>query len=161
MKTGFGIIYLVVFLAVLASAQGIFAQNISSKELIDRASQYDGKLVVYSGEAVGEVMPRQEFAWINVHDGSNALGIWLSRALAQEINFTGSFQSRGDFLEVTGIFHRACPEHGGDLDIHAQGIRMLRKGEVFQYKINLDKRNLTLVLLGILSIWTLTLLKRK
>ncbi len=138
------------------------AQSISSNELITHAKVYDGKLVTYSGEAIGDVMFRGEFAWVNINDGNNAIGAWVSAALAKEINFMGAYKSRGDTLEITGIFHRACLEHGGDLDIHAQTLRKLAGGKAVNQEIDFLKVKIILILLGALFlIWILTLFKRK
>lgn len=139
-----------------------YAQPISSTELINNAKQYDGKTVVYTGEAIGDIMKRGDYAWMNINDGQNAIGIWVNSSLVKDIAYTGSYKSIGDEIEVTGVFHRACTEHGGDLDIHAQAIRKIDSGRSIQEKFNLGKRNLAMVLLGILCfIWILTLLKSK
>jgi hypothetical protein len=139
-----------------------FAQPISSAELINNAKLYDGKTVTYEGEVIGEVMVRGEYAWINVNDGQNAVGIWVNKNLTQDILYAGNYKFKGDGLEITGIFHRACPEHGGDLDIHAQGLRKIRPGRQTLEKLNLGKRNLALVLLGVLClVWILRQLKIK
>jgi len=107
-------------------------------------------------------MPRGEFSWININDGENALGVWISSGLAKEINFTGSYKTRGDNLEITGTFHRACVEHGGDLDIHAQSMRKLASGRAVKEKAHSDKVRASLILLGaIFIIWTFTLFKHK
>jgi hypothetical protein len=126
-----------------------FGQVISSSELISNAKQYDGKTVVYAGEVIGEVMLRGKYAWINVNDGQNAIGIWMDKNLTKDILYTGSYKSRGDWIEIVGIFHRACLQHGGDLDLHAQAIKKINPGRNLQEKLNLGKRNLTFILLGI------------
>lgn len=139
-----------------------FAQSIPSSELISNAKQYDGRPVVYAGEVIGEVMARGGYAWINVNDGENAIGIWLPKGLAQEIDYAGSYKSIGDQVEINGIFYRACPQHGGDLDIHALSLRIIRPGRPVKERLNLSKRNFVFVCLGILvAIWILTLLKRR
>lgn len=139
-----------------------YAQSISSSELINNAKQYDGKPVAYEGEVIGDIMARGEYAWINVHDGQNAIGIWINKNLTKDILSTGSYKSKGDWVEIAGIFQRSCLEHGGDLDIHAQEINKIRPGRPTQEKLNLNKRNFVLVLLGILGlVWILTQLKRK
>ena len=138
------------------------AQPISSTELINNAKQYDGKTVTYEGEVIGDIMRRGDYAWINVNDGENAIGIWLKSALTKDIVYTGSYKSKGDRIEVTGIFHRACPEHGGDLDMHAQAINKISSGRLVVGKNNSGKSNLATLLLGILCvIWILILLKRR
>ena len=162
MKINFKLDLIILCLAFFVLPQPSFAQGLSSSELIQNAKQYDGKLIVYTGEVIGDVMPRGGNAWVNINDGNNALGIWMSASLAKEINYEGSYKSRGDSLEVTGIFHRACPEHGGDLDIHAQGLRKLATGRIVNEKINLDKINLGAILLAALFfVWILTLFKKK
>ncbi len=139
-----------------------YAQPVSSTELINNAKQYDGKIVIYEGEVIGDIMKRGDFAWVNVNDGQSAIGIWINTSLVKDIVYTGSYKSVGDGVEVTGIFHRACPEHGGDLDIHAEVLRKTALGRSVQEKLNPGKRNLVIVLLGVLClIWILTLLKRK
>jgi hypothetical protein len=139
-----------------------FSEGLSSSELIINAKDYDGKLVTYVGEVIGDVMLRGEFAWVNISDGDNALGVWVSSSLTKEINFTGSYKLRGDNLEIAGVFHRACPEHGGDLDIHAQTLRKISSGRIVNQRLNLDKKNLSLILFGALFlIWILSLFRRR
>jgi len=138
------------------------AQEISSKELIKNAKLYDGKTVVYKGEVIGDVMVRGGFAWVNAYDGINAIGIWVPLAFTREIVYTGSYKAKGDIIEVTGIFNRACPEHGGDLDIHAQALRKLASGRVVRETLNPSKVKQALILLGVLFlVWILTLFLRK
>ncbi|MDI6758448.1 MAG: hypothetical protein QMD94_02070 [Candidatus Omnitrophota bacterium] len=129
-----------------------YAQPLSSTELINNAKTYDGKIVVYEGEVIGDVMRRADYVWINLHDGKNALGIWLHKDLAKGILFTGSYKTKGDWLEVQGSLQRACKQHGGDLDIHAQTIKKIRSGRLLQINLNLAKRNLAIFLLGVLCL---------
>jgi hypothetical protein len=153
---------LVIIFSVFIPLTPVFSQSLSSSELIKNAQEYDGKLIVYSGEVIGDVMLRGEFSWVNMNDGQNTLGVWVNRALAQEISFTGNYKTRGDSLEVKGIFHRVCIEHGGDLDIHAQSLRKIANGRIVEEKTNFDKVNAIFILLGVLFlIWIFTLFKHK
>ena len=127
-------------------------EAISSAELINNAKQYDGKAVTYKGEVIGDIMMRGGFAWINVNDGVNAIGIWSNEDLVKDIVYTGNYKSRGDTVEVKGIFHRACLEHGGDLDIHIDGLRKTNSGMVIRERLDIAKRNQAFVLLGILGL---------
>ena len=129
-----------------------YAQQLSSTDLINNAREYDGKSVVYVGEAVGDVMMRGDFAWVNINDGENAIGVWLNKELAGEIKFTGSYRSKGDRLEITGVFQRNCTQHGGDMDIHAQGIRKINLGRVVSEKLDTSKRNFVFILLVVLCL---------
>lgn len=139
-----------------------FAQTLSSTELINNAKLYDGKIVSYEGEVIGDVMVRKENAWANINDGVNAIGVWINASLVKNITYEGSYKSIGDRVEVSGIFHRACLEHGGDLDIHALTLRKVNLGRLKQERVNPDKRNQAFILFGVLiSVWILSLLKRK
>ena len=129
-----------------------YAQHISSTELINKAKEYDGKSVVYVGEAIGDVMVRGDFVWVNLNDGENAIGIWLDKELAKEIKYTGSYQTKGDRLEIAGVFHRSCIQHGGDMDIHAQDLRKISPGKLVKEELDTGKRNFTIILLGILCL---------
>jgi len=102
--------------------------EVSSSDLIERAADWDGKRVVYRGEAVGEAMKRGDFAWLNLHDGSNAIGVWCPFRFAERVRIPGDYFHSGDMVRVTGVFHRACPEHGGDLDIHAVSLDLASAG---------------------------------
>jgi hypothetical protein len=119
-----------------------FAETVSSTELINKAKDYDGKTVVYQGEVIGEVMARGEYAWVNLNDGKNALGIWIRKDLVGQIANTGSYKVIGDTVEVTGVFHRSCLAHGGDLDIHAESLRLIENGN--RVRQHLSSRRLKL-----------------
>ncbi len=147
---------------LLVFANYSYAQPISSAELINNAKFYNGKVVLYGGEVIGDVMIRGGYAWLNVNDGKNAIGIWTTRDSAADINYTGSYKSRGDYIEVIGVFNRACLQHGGDLDIHAQSIWKIRSGRHIIERANTNKRNLAVILLGVLCLlWILKRLKLK
>jgi len=129
-----------------------FAQASSSSELINNAKQYDGKTVSYSGEIIGDIMIRKEHAWVNVNDGKNAIGIWIKKELIKDIIYTGSYNAKGDLVEITGVFHRSCVEHGGDLDIHAQTITKISSGNKTPHSVNKKEINLILFLSGIITV---------
>ncbi|MEK6714436.1 MAG: DNA-binding protein [Candidatus Omnitrophota bacterium] len=130
--------------------QNVYAQPISSTELISNAAQYDGKTVEYEGEVVGEVMRRGAYAWVNINDGANAIGIWSLNSKLSEVNFTGSYKTNGDRLRIKGQFNRACLMHGGDLDIHAEEIIKIKSGELKEHALPQYKQNLVIYLSGVL-----------
>ncbi len=148
---------------VLCLAFDCYAQpvSVSSTELLNNARQYDANSVVYKGEVIGDVMVRGDFAWVNVNDGNNAIGVWLSRELADKIKFTGSYHNIGDRLEITGTFHRNCTQHGGDMDIHAQDMRIIQPGKAVSGELNTTKRNAVYILLAVLFILIIFVRRRK
>lgn len=162
MKNNLKLVLISLFVLLFFSPQYVCGQNLTSDNLIRQAKEHDGKIVVYSGEVIGDVMRRGEFAWININDGHNAIAIWASSALTKEVQFMGNYKTQGDFVEITGIFNRNCLEHGGDLDIHAQALRKISTGKIVEHKLDLIKLKLSFILLGVLLlIWILILFKRK
>jgi hypothetical protein len=120
------------------------AQAPSSLELINNAKQYDGKIVTYKGEVIGDVMIRGEYVWLHVNDGIIAIGIWAPKTMTKDIRYAGDYHKKGDIVEVTGMFHRSCLEHGGDLDIHAQSIDEISFGNKILHTVSRRKINLAL-----------------
>jgi hypothetical protein len=115
-------------LLTLAAAR-LFGQE-GSAELIGKSKEFDGRSVEFVGEAIGEPMRRGDHVWLNLLDSGGAIGIWANRADLPAIRYFGSAAARGDTLRVRGIFHRSCPEHGGDLDIHAATLEVVSPGEL-------------------------------
>lgn len=140
-----------------------YAFALTSTELIENSKEYDQQIVSYRGEVVGEVMLRGNSAWINVNDGVNAIGVWTPVDLVKEIKFAGNYKYRGDRVEITGILNRACSEHGGDLDIHAQGITIFKPGYETYRPLNRSRLNLALVffVLSLILIGLNAYLKKK
>jgi hypothetical protein len=148
------------FFAAVFLYQGLCFGQTSSADLISKAKELDGRQVTYSGEAIGDVMKRGDFAWANIHDGANAIGVWMTSEMAATIRLTGAFKHTGDRVEVTGIFHRVCVEHGGDMDIHAQSLSLQAPGMPTPHGCDKTKKDLAIKLLGVLVIvWILSLLK--
>lgn len=116
------------------------AEVVTSPEMIDNADALDGKPVRYRGEAVTAVLNRGEYSWINLNDGSNAIGVWCKSAALMPVEFVGDYKHKGDILEVEGIFNRACRAHGGELDIHAKTVNVLKRG--FMMKEKMDRLRL-------------------
>ncbi|MCX5698525.1 MAG: DNA-binding protein [Candidatus Omnitrophica bacterium] len=120
--------FAILCLVLLVVSYNCYAQTSTSLELINNAKQYDGKTINYKGEVIGDVMIRQDYAWLQVNDGIIAIGIWAPKTMIQDILYAGNYHKKGDIVEVSGIFHRSCLEHGGDLDIHASEIKKITSG---------------------------------
>lgn len=119
---------LILVLAITAAVSPVFAGTVDSQTLLERTMEYDGEAVIYVGEVIGDIMRRGEYVWLNVSDGNGAIGVWLPAAMAEPVKLAGEFGSKGDYVEVSGVFLRACPEHGGDIDIHASQLTVLQPG---------------------------------
>jgi hypothetical protein len=158
---GYGLWVMAQAVFLLALAPASFAQGVSSSELISRSREFDGREVAYSGEVIGDVMRRAGGAWVNLNDGDNAMGVWMTAGAAGGITYTGSYKSSGDLLNVVGDFHSSCPEHGGEMDIHARSVSKSASGRKIAEKASRAKLNQVLILTGVLAtIWILSLLRR-
>jgi len=123
------------------------AQKVTSEILLNNTFQYDGKTVIYFGEVVGDVMGRGQIAWISVYDGTYAIGVYVPLEMLGENMISGDYHHKGDMIEVTGVFNRACSEHGGDTDIHAKSVRVIAPGYVVEHPVSMSKVFFTLLVL--------------
>jgi hypothetical protein len=123
-----GVVSVLFLFLLCAFPAAALAEEVGSNDLIEQAKAYEGREIVFSGEVIGDILDAGDHVWINVSDGSNAVGVWTQRDLAREIHMAGRYEQRGDTVRVTGVFHRACPEHGGDFDIHAKNVTLVQRG---------------------------------
>ena len=132
---------------------GIFPSSIycktiyTSDTLIANSNQLDGKTITFCGEVVGDFLQRGDHCWVNVYDGSQAIGIYCKTKMAQHITFFGDYKHTGDMVEVRGVFHKACKEHRGELDIHAEYLRIIKTGVNREHPLSKSRLYLALSLL--------------
>ncbi len=136
----------IVLLALLIAAAPVCAgaAGVTSVELVERPGEWDGRTITFTGEAIGEAMVRGDEVWLHLNDDAYAdrtvdeggalsgynsgHAVVANTELASAVTVFGDHRHRGDLVEVTGIFNAACPEHGGDMDIHVEGLRVMRPG---------------------------------
>jgi len=119
---------LAVIILLLIFTANCYAVTWSSIELIEKAKELNGRRLNYSGELVTAILNRGEYSWINLNDGFNAIGIWCKSSSLSVVKFIGDYKNRGDMIEINGTFHRACSVHNGELDIHADTIKVIKHG---------------------------------
>lgn len=129
-------------------------------DLINNSKYYDGKTVNIQGEALLEVMEREGGAWININDGSNAMGLWLPLVEAGKIKKFGDYHTVGDQLKVEAIFHRSCTEHGGDMDLHFVKWIHLEPGHDKTLEMNTNRILLAVLLTTITAVIGFTFFKK-
>jgi hypothetical protein len=136
--------------------------EVNSASLVENANLWNGRIVTFKGEAIGECMVREKMAWIHLNDDAYmeknieegaALGgynsghaVWVSAELAREIRFFGDFKHDGDIAKVSGVFNAACREHGGDMDIHASSMEILLIGHPVRHLVNTNRMMVAAVL---------------
>ena len=129
--------------------------EVNSASLVENAVFWNGKSISFKGEAIGEFMVRGDMAWIHLNDDAymeknieegallggynSGHAVWLSAELARQILFWGDFKHDGDIVKVSGTFHAACREHGGDMDIHAASMVVIRTGHPVRHHLNVQR----------------------
>ncbi|MDF2586360.1 MAG: hypothetical protein K0S41_201 [Anaerocolumna sp.] len=132
----------------------VSAESISLSELIENGTNMDGEELTIQGEAIGESMNRGDYSWININDGSAAIGVWLKSKDAEKVSYFGNYKYIGDTIKLKGHFYRACKEHGGEADFHADSFEIVKEGHETIKKISNGK----LVSAGILSLCAMIVL---
>lgn len=86
--------------------------------------------VSFEGEAVGDLVNAGDgHRWANVMGTSNAvISVFLTDEQASLIHDVGDYHSTGTTLKITGTYHIACPEHQGELDVHASKAEVVNAG---------------------------------
>lgn len=120
----------------------------SINDLVGNPSEYDNQTVTLTGEVIGELMVRQDGCWVNMNDGTNAVGIWISKTDADLIEIFGDYKHTGDTITVTGIFYESCPEHGGEPDVHGSSLSVENRGVEQRETISVEK---ILLAVGVVS----------
>ena len=143
-------------------------EEVSSATLVEEAKNWNGRKVIFTGEAVGESMVRglkcwihindDAYMWKNIEEGAKLGGynsgqaIWVDAGLAGKITYYGNYLNEGDIVKVTGTFNSVCRDHGGDMDIHADTLEIVRIGHPVKHIANFKRAWLGLVLLGLAGV---------
>jgi hypothetical protein len=112
--------------AAVASESGE-AMSPAEVVAIDRA--LDGSVVIVEGEAIGEhLRARGGGRWVNILGDEVGLGIWVTDAMAEGIEYFGDHRHDGDIVRVVGVVNIACDEHAGEFDVHAESFTTIASG---------------------------------
>lgn len=132
-------------------------REVTSNNLYDCPQFHDGQRVRYRGEVVGALLHRDIGVWAQLNDdvyaellgplpahrdyrGGNAgVGVLLPAQASQQITFIGGPQTRGDILEVEGVFNRVDPS-GEVAVIRADTARLVADGEPSPDPVLTDRR---------------------
>lgn len=122
--------------------------DVTADELLDCPETFDRRTVRYRGEVVGGLLDRADGVWAQVNDDAYALdvgplpahrdyrggnvgiGVLLPPDLAEQIGTVGGPRTRGDQVEVVGVFRRVDPATREVTVIRASDGALVRPGEV-------------------------------
>jgi hypothetical protein len=132
----------------------------SSNELIEKSKELNGRKLNYRGELVTTSLNRGEYSWINLNDGFNAIGVWCKSSSLRDVKFAGDYKNKGDMIEVNGVFNRACSAHNGELDIHADTIKIVRYGHPVNRTIDTKRIESAIILFVVVFFAVIVFRKR-
>lgn len=115
------------------------AQAVLVKELAEKGRGFDGKKVTITGEVIGEVMYRGNYAWVNVLDPSGAIGVFMPADMARAIGSVGGYFRTGDIVRITGTFSISCKQHNGEPDIHAEEMIVVQEGKPIPHRVSPER----------------------
>ncbi len=120
-------------------------------DLVNEPVRWEGLEVKVRGEIVGDILKGEGGSfWINVSDGESAIGVFLPQKLAKNLEMErwkgGNYLVKGTELMIKGVFNSACAEHGGDLDLHAMEVRLIRESRSIHHPLSFLKVKLALFL---------------
>ncbi len=127
---------------VWAGEFGEAAGLVDSATLISKARHYNARIVTYRGEVVGDIMARDAGVWLNINDDdysrqgqefklagyNQGLSVLAPQGTEKQVTRAGNYAWRGDYVEVTGVFHRSSPKHGGEMFIQASSVEVIKPG---------------------------------
>jgi hypothetical protein len=134
---------------------GVQAQIVSIQELLNQSKTFDQQTVIIEAEVILEVLERGDMAWLNVNDGTNAIGVYLPLSMTEQLSSFGDHQNKGDFVRIEAVFYRNCNEHGGEMDLHATRLSIIEAGYKIERPISTWKFSFALVgfTLSMVSLW--------
>jgi hypothetical protein len=140
----FKIVLAVFFILFSFTRIALADEKLTFNELVENGKAFDKKQVKISGEAIGEALQRGSYTWINISDGTLPMGIWMRSEDADKVKVFGDYHNKGDVIEITGTFNRACSEHGGDMDIHANSVAILLEGKKIAHPLEHRRFNISI-----------------
>lgn len=133
-------IAILLLIAVLAPSGRLIAIVYTPTELINNALKLDRQEIELQGEAVGEIIERDSGkCWINIYDGSSAIGVYINLEEAQKIGFFGTHKQKGDIVAIKGKLFANDESTGGELDVRGKSLRIVTPGHHILYPVPLWK----------------------
>ena len=117
----------------------------------------DGSDVRFTGEVVGDVVKAENgYTWVNIMgSANNVIGVRMTDEQAQLVQNIGSYHESGTVLRVSGEYNVACPEHQGELDVHASNVELVDAGGPTEHLLDSGR---VIVAISLVSLALLVLL---
>ncbi len=129
------------------------------KSLLSATARQDQHKVEVEGEAVGSsIYADSGHKWVNIKKDNAMIGVYMANEDAAKITNWASYGHAGDTLSVKGVYHLACAEHNGELEVHADSVDVVQTGS--SWHISWDAAMLAWGILLIIVGIVVTLLRR-
>lgn len=127
-------------IVVLVPSGRLIATVYTPTELINNALKLDKQEIELQGEAVGEVIERDNGkCWINIFDGSNAIGVYIDIEEAKKIGIFGTHKFKGDIVAIKGKLFANDESTGGELDVQGKSLKVMTPGHPILHPVPLWK----------------------
>lgn len=131
---------LLLLIVVLVPSGRLIAAVYTPTELINNALKLDKQEIELQGEAVGEIIERDNGkCWINIFDGSSAIGVYISIEEAKKIGIFGTHKQKGDIVAIKGKLYANDESTGGELDVQGTSLKVVTPGHPILYPVPLWK----------------------
>ena len=126
----------------------------SISELLSASSRMDGDKVSISGEVVGYAAKAGTgHSWLNIQDQEGkVISVYVRNSLAERVGTFGKYGTQGDKVELSGVYHRACPAHAGELEIHAVSLNGKVEGCPVYHEVSPELGIAGIVMLGMAAV---------
>jgi hypothetical protein len=153
-----GVLTLVLAFSLIISVPALAVGSIT---LIENSDFYDGHTITYRGEVIGDVMVRGDGVWVNVNDDAysrqgrgfrlagynQGQSVLLPPGSEKKIKQAGNYVWRGDIIEVTGVFHKASADDGGEMMIEARSVKLIKRAFRLDHFVVVHKIVIAVILL--------------
>ena len=76
----------------------------------------------------------------------------VRNSLAERVGTFGKYGTQGDKVELSGVYHRACPAHAGELEIHAVSLEVKVEGCPVYHEVSPELGIAGIVMLGMAAV---------
>jgi len=109
---------------------------VTGTELVTHGKLYNRRIVAFTGQVIGSPIRDGRKAWVNVSDGFYAIGALVEAKELSKINSYGSYWDVGAEVRVVGTFYTDDASQGGETDIRATTLQVIRPGHPVPHPVN-------------------------
>lgn len=113
-----------------------FLYDTSIYDLVNADPTYEGSTVQITGEVVGDAVHDLEDpgkTWLTLSStdrkAPGSISVLVDNDDVKLVDTYGAFNKTGTVLRVKGTYHLSCSDHEGTMDVHADSVTAVTKGQ--------------------------------